>query len=30
MPSQAHPFRQHYRPVGARTPSWLRRVWIWF
>lgn len=29
MPFQAYLFRQHYRPMGARTPSWLRRVWSW-
>jgi len=25
-----HSFRQHYQPKPARTPEWLRRVWLWF
>lgn len=22
-------YRQHYRPSVDRTPTWLRRLWLW-
>lgn len=23
-------YRQHYHPAVDRTPTWLRKLWMWF